>query len=149
MDIETVVGQVRLVVEGQLVLAGDDPSIAVAAEAILGALAPALRQAGISLAEQAAAEVDAQLPEHTVDVVLSGGEPNLAVRPATDTIAINTEHLDARITVRLPEELKGDLEEAASDIGDSLNTFVIRALAGRTKARGHSSGSVFEGTIET
>ncbi len=149
MDIESVVGHVRGVVESQLALAGDDPSIAVAGEAILVALSPALRQAGMNLAEQAAAEIGAQLPEYTVDVVLSSGEPSLVVRSSSDSIAINTEHLDARITVRLPEELKGDLEEAASDIGDSVNTFVIRALAGRTKARRHSSRSTFEGRIET
>lgn len=149
MDIESVVGQVRAVVVGQLVLAGDAPSIITAGEAILAALEPALHQAGTALAEQAAVEVAAQLPDHTVDVVLSGGQPNLVVRSVSETIAINTEHLDARITVRLPEELKGDLEEAASDIGDSVNTFVIRALAGRTKARRHSSRSTFEGTIET
>jgi len=149
MDVESVVVQVRAVVVGQLVLAGDDPSINAAGEAILAALEPALQQAGLALAEQAGAEVGAQLPDHTVDVVLSGGQPNLVVRSTNEPVTVNTNSLDARITVRLPEELKEDLEEVASDIGDSVNTFVVRALTGLTKARRYSSRSTFEGTIET
>ena len=126
MDIESLKAQVTSVVAGQLAIASDDPTVAVAGEAMLAALGPALAQMGASLAEQAAAEVGAQLPDHQIDVVLR-----------------------ARITVRLPEDLKEDLELAASDRGDSVNTFVVKALAGKTKARRKSSRSTFEGTIET
>lgn len=149
MDIESVVQQVRRIAEAQLRIAGDDPAIAAAGEAVLTALEPALRQAASALAEQAAAEVAAQLPENTVDVVLSEGQPTLVVRRTGESVTVNTEDLGARMTVRLPEDLKDDLELAASELGDSVNTFVVKALAGSAKALKRSSGSTFEGTIET
>lgn len=149
MDVESVVQQFRHTVEGQLAIAGDDPALAAAAEAVLIALEPALRQAASALAEQAAVEVAAQLPDNTVDVVLSDGEPTLVVRRTGDSVTINTEDLDARMTVRLPENLKDDLESAASELGDSVNMFVVKALAGSAEALKRSSRSTFEGTIET
>jgi hypothetical protein len=149
MDIDSVVGQLNAQVYGQLRLAGDDEAVEAAGEAILAALEPALRQIGMSLAEQAAAEVGAQLPNHTVDVVLSEGQPSLVVRDSGEEITVSTDQLDARITVRLPEDLKEELEAAANDMGDSMNTFVIRALAGTTRAERRSNRATFKGTIET
>ena len=149
MDIESVVGQVRQVDEGQLRIAAEDPAVATAGEAVLTALEPALRQAASTLAEQAAAEVAAQLPDSTVDVVLSDGQPTLVVRRVRDEVTVNTEDLDARMTVRLPEDLKDDLEAAASELGDSVNMFVVKALSGSAEALKRTSRSTFEVTIET
>jgi len=149
MDIEGFVDEMRAAVEAQLALGVDDPTVAVAGEAVMAALGPALRQAGSALAEQAAAEVGAQLRDHTVDVVLVSGQPNLVVRPTSPPESVTTDQLDARLTVRLPEELKGDLEEAAAALGDSVNTFVVKALSGQTKVTKRMSRSTFEGTIET
>ena len=148
MDVESVIEKVRSVVHGQLRIAADDPAIIAAGEAILLALDPALRQAASGLAEQAAAEVTAQLPGRSVDVVLSDGQPTLIVRQSEDQVTVNTEDLDARMTVRLPEDLKDDLEDAASELGDSVNTFVVKALAGSAEALKRSSRSRFKGTIE-
>jgi len=149
MDVQSVIEQVRGVVQGQLRIAADDPAISAAGEAILLALDPALRQAASSFAEQAAAEVAAQLAGRSVDVVLSDGQPTLIVRQNEDTVTVNTEDLDARMTVRLPEDLKDDLEDAASELGDSVNTLVVKALAGSAERMKRSSRSTFEGTIET
>jgi uncharacterized protein (DUF1778 family) len=149
MDIDSVVAEFKTMLYGQLRLAGEDPSVEAAAEAIISTLEPALKQAASTLAEQAAVEVGSQLPDHNVDVVLTSGQPTLVVRPTGDVITVNTDDLGARITVRLPEELKDDLEIAASDLGDSVNTFVVRALAGNAKRSKASSRSVFEGTIDT
>jgi hypothetical protein len=149
MDIDTVVAEFKAIVHSQLRLAGDDPSIEAAGEAILSALEPALKQAGSSLAEQAAVEVGSQLPDHAIDVVLASGQPTLVVRSTSDLITVNTDDCAARITVRLPEDLKEDLESAASDTGDSVNTFVVRTLAGRAKASKVPSKSLFKGLIET
>jgi uncharacterized protein (DUF1778 family) len=149
MDIDSVVQQVRRISEAQLRIAGDDPAVAAAGEAVFTALEPALRQAASTLAEQAAAEVSAQLSDHTVDVVLSDGQPTLVVRRTEGSMTVNTEDLGARMTVRLPEDLKDDLEVAASELGDSVNTFVVKALAGSAKDMKRSSRSTFEGTIET
>lgn len=133
MDIEGFVDEVSAAIQAQLALGADDPMVTAAGEAVMAALGPALRQAGSALAEQAAAEVDAQLRDHTVDVVLVGGQPSLVVRPTTPPESVATDRLDARLTVRLPEELKGDLEEAAAALGDSMNTFVVKALSGQMK----------------
>ena len=149
MDIDSVVGQINAMVYGQLRMAGDDPAIEAAGEAILASIEPAIRQAGMSFAEQAAAEVGAQIPDRRVEVVLSEGQPSLVVRDSDDTITVTTDNLDARMTVRLPEDLKDDLEDAAQSMGDSVNTFVVRALAGTTRAGKRSSRSTFQGTIET
>lgn len=149
MDTESIVEQFQRAAEGQVRIAGDDPAVIVAAEALLQSLEPALRMATFSLAEQAAAEVTAQLPDHTIEVVMADSQPTLVVRRSGDAVSINTEDCDARITVRLPEELKDDLEVAASELGDSVNTFVVKALAGSADALKRTSRSTFEGTIRT
>ncbi|HSJ70502.1 MAG TPA: toxin-antitoxin system HicB family antitoxin [Acidimicrobiia bacterium] len=149
MDIDSVISQVNAMIYGQLRLAADDPAVEAAGEAILTALDPALRQAGMALAEQAAAEVGAQLPDRKVDVVLSEGQPSLIVRDSEQAVTVSTDELDARMTVRLPENLKEDIELAAQDLGDSVNTFVVRALSSTTRAGRHSSRATFKGTIET
>lgn len=149
MDIESVTAQVTAGIEAQLRLASGDEAVEAAGHAILAGIAPALRQAGLAIAEQAAAEVSAQLADHDVDVILEDGQPSLVVRQPSDTITVSTDDLGARMTVRLPEDLKSELELAASDLGDSVNTFVVRALAGKTKGARRSTRSTFEGTIET
>ncbi|MGI9586097.1 MAG: hypothetical protein ACR2N7_10955 [Acidimicrobiia bacterium] len=149
MDINNVIGQLKANVIGQLRLAGVDPEVEAAGEGILEAIEPAIRQAGLALAEQAALEVSSQLPDKTVDVVLSDGQPSMFVRPSEDPVAINTDDLAARITVRLPEELKDDLEKAAQDIGDSVNTYVVRSLSGTTRTSKKVSQTRYKGTIDT
>ena len=149
MDISVVITEIERAIGGQLRLAGDDPDLEQAAEALLAALQPALRQAAIMLAEQAAAEMDAQLPEHEISVVLTAGEPGLLVRSTAESVAVSPEDLEARLTVRLPRALKGDLEVAAGELGDSVNTYVIKTLASKTRAVDHKAGRRFKGTIQT
>lgn len=149
MDIDSVVSQVNAMIYGQLRMAGDDPAVEAAGEAILAVLEPAVRQAGMSLAEQAAAEVGAQLPDRSVEVVLSEGQPALVVRDTAEPITVNTDALDARMTVRLPDELKDEIEVAAGELGDSVNTFVVRALSATARQGKRSSRTTFQGTIET
>ena len=149
MDIDSVVAQVNAMIYGQLRMAGDDPAIEAAGEAILTVIEPAVRQAGMSLAEQAAAEVGAQLADRSIDVVLSEGQPTLVVRSTDEPITVNTEDLDARMTVRLPDELKDEIESAAADLGDSVNTFVVRALSATARSGKRSSRATLQGTIET
>ena len=109
-------------VEQQVLVAGGDPEVEAAARALLTALDPAIRQLAYDLAEQAAAEVTAQLPSHEVDVVLTDGEPTLRVRPVEGGEAASAgESLDARITLRLPPTLK-ELVESAAETGASRST---------------------------
>lgn len=108
-------------------------------------LSQALRSsAGLRLLDalsQAAVEISAQLPNGHVEVRLSGQDPNLvfveeereepAAAPVDDAAA-------ARITLRLPEQLKANVEAAAAREGVSVNTWIVRALSREVSAPSRS-----------
>ena len=54
------------------------------------------------------------------------------------------EDFDARITLRLPPSIKDIVERAASDSGDSVNTWVVKTLAGRAHSNRPSRRRVAE-----
>ncbi len=118
-----------------------------AGEVMIIALQPALERAALRLAEQAAEEVDAQLPRKSVSVRLQEGTPILSVEDNDDPITVDTDQLEARITLRLSDRLKSILEEVANESGDSVNSFVVKALTSKT--HDHTVGRRFSGTIET
>jgi HicB family len=99
-------------------------------------LAPALRgSAALRLLDvlgEAALEVSAQLPSGHVEVRLAGQEPSLVYvedEPgAASAPAPDEESTSARITLRLPDALKRNVEAAASREGVSVNTWIVRAL---------------------
>jgi hypothetical protein len=147
MDVSAIVEAVESELSGQLDLAGDDPAVVRAGETMIRALRPAMERAALQLAEQAAQEVDAQLPGKMVTVRLQEGTPILTVEESGEPITIDTDSVEARITVRLPDNLKEVLEEVASESGDSVNTYVVKTLSSKTRDR--SAGRRFTGTIET
>lgn len=147
MDASIVTTEIERALNVQLRFAGEDSAVADAAEAILSGLEPAIERAVIRLAEQAAGEAEAQLPGRSVGVELREGVPVLVVREAETSVAIDTDDLEARITLRLSEKLKAVLEDAADESGDSMNAFVVKALA--SKARESGAGRRYTGTIET
>jgi hypothetical protein len=148
IDISSVIAELEATVATQLELAGDDPAAEAAAVALMNALEPALRQAAFMIVEAAATEVGAQLPDGEVDVVLRDGSPHLVYRPVEGgAVSFSPDDLQARLTLRLPEALKADLEEAAGQLGDSLNAYVVKTLSGRRR-RGRT-GTRMSGTIET
>jgi len=79
---------------------------------------------------EAALELSAQLPTGHVEVRLVGQDPALVYvgeeeappEPAAE------DGLTARITLRLPESLKGTIEAAAAREGISVNSWLVRAL---------------------
>lgn len=80
---------------------------------------------------EAALELTSQLEDGHVEVRIAGGDPQLVlVRHEADEPEASSGDvtLDARITLRLPEALKGRLEDLASRDGISVNTWIIRAL---------------------
>jgi len=125
----------QLLAAGQI--SGGDPAVEPVIEALVISLGPAIRQAAMELVEQAATEIGAQLPTGRVEVVLSEGEPSLVYRSDDDAQpTFSTDELEARMTVRLPSELKAALEEAAEYAGDSVNSLVLKTLAtGTTRGR--------------
>jgi hypothetical protein len=110
-------------------------------------LAQALRgSAGMRLVEtlgEAALEISAQLPEGHVEVRLAGPDPELvyvgAERPEAPAVPAD-DGLTARITLRLPESLKRELEAAAAREGVSLNTWLVRALSRSAAPQPHRPG---------
>ena len=106
MNTAGIVAKLEEQLVAQRQVAGDDPIVEQLVDAMVAALAPALRQAALELAEQAATEIGAQLPAGRIDIVISDGEPTLVLRGDESDQAFSTEDLEARMTVRLPVNLK-------------------------------------------
>lgn len=146
MRLDPIMTQVDASVEAQLRMA--DPALVEAARVFMEVFRPTVRTALLDVAQHAAAEVSAQLGDQRVTVRLSEGDPELVVERA-DTRADGPDtddRMEARITLRLPEALKGIIEDAASSSGDSVNSWVVEAL--RSNARRRTTGARVDETFE-
>ena len=142
MQIRPVINAIEATLISQATVANSDAAVEAAVSQLVAALGPALRVAAMEIAEQAAAEVRAQLPEHSVDVVLADGDPALRIGESTRTAEPRQmEDLDARITLRLPPTLKQLIEDAAQTNGDSVNAWVVDALGKRARQKGRGKQS--------
>jgi hypothetical protein len=148
MNTEAIVARLESQLAAQERLAGGDPAAEAAVDALITALGPALRQATLELAEQAAAEISAQLPSGTIQIVLNEGEPGLVYQGDAPEPSFMGDDLEARMTVRLPSNLKAALEEAAAEIDDSVNSYVVKSLAS-SAARVRKGRRVVRETLET
>ena len=110
-----------------------------AAELLAQSLEPALRLTLMELASDVAAEVTVRLDGDVVELRLRGGNPEVVVqqRPRTAEIPAppappappvpEEDGGTARISLRLPENLKGQVDQAAARDGVSVNTWLVRA----------------------
>lgn len=113
------------------VAAVGDESTARAAELLATALEPALGRRLQEALAVAALEVSGQLERGSVELRVAGDdlalvytgypEPVTPVEPADEAFT-------ARISLRLPDSLKGRLDAAALADGVSVNTWLVRAL---------------------
>jgi hypothetical protein len=127
---------------------GDDAKAA--AERLLLALEPAFRLTLMDALSQGAAELSEALPGVAIEVRLKGREPAFVVVGAPAAAApeapLDAEDGEgvARITLRIPEALKGRAEALAVRRGQSLNTWLVaaaRAAAdGGVSSQSQSSG---------
>ena len=141
MQVQPIINAVQAALAGQGSLAGGDVAVEEALDHLVSALGPAIRQAAMELAEQAACEVRAQLPDRTVDLVLADGDPSLRIaEAAVSTESNTTEELGARITLRVPPSLKSLIEDAAETAGASVNSWVLDALSRRARKPSHGQG---------
>ena len=121
--------------------AGGDEARALA-ERLTAPLESSVRLALLSALSQAAEEITGQLAPGAVDVRLRGSDLGFAVThpptgPADTTPGPETagpavdldEGGTLRITLRLPEQLKSRVDEAAARLGVSVNTWLVRAVA--------------------
>jgi len=149
MDTSIAMTRLQAAVEQQVLVSGGDSETEAMASALLATLEPVIHRIALEFAEQAAAEVSAQLSSHDIDVVLSEGEPSLQVRSLSESADIGSESLDARITLRLPPTLKDQVEVAADEVGESVNSWLVRALGLQASERGQRGSRRITGKIET
>ena len=109
---------------------GDEESQAAAAR-LSGALRSAAGLRFLEVLSEAALELSSQLPSGHVEVRLAGQEPSLVYveSPEADPAPAVEDGLSSRITLRLPEQLKGSIEAAAARERVSVNAWLVRALA--------------------
>lgn len=138
MQLEHTILGFETAVDNQLLVAG--PEAAELGGHLIAALKPAIRQSLMDVVTMAASEVSNQLVGQKVEIRLVDGDPELTVvedetAPPPPPPPPGAEDDEARITVRLPGYLKDLIADAASDAGDSVNSFVVEALRGRAQPR--------------
>jgi HicB family len=94
----------------------------------------------LELLSQVADEIGRQLPHGRVEVRIAGREIELVYVEEEESSQPVDEDQSARISLRLPEQLKVRIERAAAREGVSTNTFIVRAL-GRSVASEQSGRS--------
>lgn len=136
-------------------------------ERLTGALESAIRMTLLETLSAAAGEITRDLAPGSVELRLRGRDPEFVVSappgppsPATEVgvaeksdLLIAEDGPSARINVRLPEQLKAAVEEAAAREGRSVNAWLVRAAASALQpapareTRPQSSGRSFTGWV--
>jgi len=131
MELDTHVAQVQAQIETAAAL-GDDRTQQTAV-ALANAAAPAMRLAILSAVSAAADEITSALLDSpgspAVSVRLDGDDLRVEVRATVEQAAVTADEGDAsaRISLRLSENLKADIESAARRDAVSVNTWLVRA----------------------
>ena len=148
MDLTQHVEELRHQLELAAEAGGDDARVV--AGRLTATLESAARLVLLDAISAAAAEITLDLAPGSVDVRLRGRDPEFVVTPPpvdhpadsgpTDVVtplptAVGAPATDgddtgpSRITLRLPEQLKGRIEEAAGRDGLSVNSWLVRAVS--------------------
>jgi HicB family len=120
-----------------------DEAIAAAAQRLIETVGTTLHLRLLDLLGEATLEISGQLATGRVEVRLAGREPELVVitDEAEDDVPVAPgEEYSGRITLRLPESLKIQIETAAAADGISTNAWLVRTLARNTSPRSHRRG---------
>lgn len=159
MNLGTYVGDLQR----QLAVAADGGSedTRAAAERLVTQLDAAVRVVLLDALSAAAGEITRDLAPGSVDLRLRGREVDLVVsaptadQGAADRTAVGIDLEDAstsRTTLRLPDALKAQVDEAAAADGVSVNAWLVRAVASalqpkqrRAAHRTRSGGDSFAG----
>jgi hypothetical protein len=106
-----------------------DAAVSEAASRLVAALGGPLTMRLLDLLGEAAVEVGQQLPGR-VELRISGRDAELVYVEDEGSFldAETVEEQTARISLRLPELLKGQIDQAAAREGVSTNAWIVRAL---------------------
>ena len=118
---------------------GDETTSEIARR-LVEALGSTLHLRLLDLLGEATLEISSQLGSGRVEVRLAGREPELVVvtEDASDSVDVAPgEEFSGRITLRLPESLKSEIEAAAAAEGMSTNAWLVRSIARTTSRRPH------------
>ena len=132
------------------------------AERLTAPLESAIRLMLLDALSAAADEITRELAPGSVELRLRAGEPDFVVSPVPSGEAVEPardappaeadEGATARINLRLPEQLKAGIEQAAGRERLSVNTWLVRALAAalahddrRPPQRGGRIGQAYTG----
>ena len=146
--------------------AGGDDARALA-ERLTAPLESAIRLMLLDALSAAADEITRELAPGSVELRLRAGQPDFVVtpaptdetvEPAPDTLAPAASEADegatARINLRLPEQLKIGIEQAASRERLSVNAWLVRVAAAATanddrlpRQRGGRIGQAYTGWV--
>jgi hypothetical protein len=121
-----------------------DESVAEAARRIVGALESSVRVRLLDVLSEAAAELSAGIEGGHIEVRVAGGDPDLVFleeEPPAAPASEPGEEFGARITLRLPESLKAQVEAAAARDGVSVNSWIVSALGRSASTEGTRRGS--------
>lgn len=114
------------------------------ADRLTAPLDAAVRLVLLEALSTAANEITAELAPASVDVRLRGRDPEFVVTPAPSTrfedsapaaeparpTVLDPDDVStSRTTLRLPDQLKAQVEDAAAREGMSVNTWLVRAVA--------------------
>jgi hypothetical protein len=136
MELSEFTSKLRREVESITRFASED--VARAAEMLTEALDSSVRLTLLEVLSAAATDITARLSDTVVEVRLADGEPTFVVMtaPAEEeyagpptAAAGDQEQGTARLTLRLPDQLKTRIEAAATAEGVSVNTWMIRAAS--------------------
>ena len=140
--------------------AGGDEARALA-ERLTAPLESAIRLMLLETLSAAADEITRELAPGSVELRLRAGEPEFVVAPAPSDEAAEAspplpadaeEGPTARINLRLPEQLKASVEQAAARERLSVNSWLVRAAASaldqrRAPQRGGRIGQSYTGWV--
>ena len=131
-------------------LAGGE-AVQEAGQRLAQALESSLQLRLLDLLSEIALSLNSQVPGR-VEVRLAGREPELVYvedAEAEPAAASSDDALTARITLRLSEGLKAQVEVAAAGESISVNSWIVRALARGLEARSVRVGRRLSGYAES
>jgi hypothetical protein len=128
-----------------------DEAAGVAAARIAAALDSSFRLRLLEIVGEAAQELSGQIGHGRIEVRLVGNEPSLVFvedEPMAEPTHV-ADDASARITLRLPENLKARVEAAANGAGVSVNTWLVQAIARSLDARPRRVGKHLTGFAQS